>query len=73
MKFASRTWYAGDPTQEVFIALRDLLSLNPSAACFGTETLSGVLFVEHYLSYSAAAHEVEYALKALRTEGEIVS
>ncbi len=73
MKSATRALYSSDPTQEVIMALRDLLSHNPCAAYFGAEILSESLYEEHYLSSSAAVHEVEYALEALRIEEEIVS
>ncbi len=60
------------PTQELLIAMRAFFSRNPCAASFGPETLSELLYKEHYLSFPAAGYEVEGAVEVLRVEGEVL-
>lgn len=64
--------YPTGRTQEVLVALRGLLSRNPSAAHFGAESLSELLYQERFLSYRADPAELEPAIEALRVEGEVL-
>lgn len=66
-------FYTDDRTQEALIALRGLLSRNQCASHFGPETLSELLYAEGNLSRRMDAFEVEYALEALRVEGEVLA
>jgi hypothetical protein len=54
------------------IALRAFLSRNPCAGAFGAETLSELLYKEHYLSRPVAGYQVEGAVEVLRIEGEVL-
>ncbi len=65
--------YKNDPTSEVLLAVRELLSRNPCATHFGAETISKLLCEERYLSYRVAAHEVEAVLGALTIDGEVLA
>ena len=65
--------YRGDRAQEVFIALRELLSRNQHAAHFGLETLSDLLYAEQLLSDRPKHSEVEAAREALLVEGEVLA
>ena len=58
---------------ELLIAVRELLSRDPCAISFGIEALAEQLYKERYLSYRAAAHEVECAIEVLRVEGEVLA
>ena len=62
-----------DPDQALLIALRAFLSRNPCAGSFGPETLSELLYKEHYLSRPVAGYEVEGAVEVLRVEGEVLA
>ncbi len=62
-----------DSNQALLIALRALLSKNPCAGDFGSETLSELLYKEHYLSRPVAGYEVEGAVEVLRIEGEVLA
>ena len=72
MVAAPKTLYPAARTQEVLLALRELLSRNRCAAHFDSETLSELLHEERCLSYRPAIHELECALEALRIEGEVL-
>ena len=61
-----------DPTQELLIAMRAFFSRNPCVASFDPETLSELLYKEHYLSQPAAGYEIEGAVEALRIDGEVL-
>lgn len=73
MTSAPRPLYPDDRMQEVLIALRGLLSRNPCAAEFGSETLSRLLCEEHLLAHRAPSHEIECAMEALCVEGEVLA
>ena len=62
-----------DPTPEVLVAVRELLGRNPCAVHFGAETSSRLLYVEHYLPYCVAGHEVKCVLEVLRIDGEVIA
>ena len=65
--------YAAARTQEVLIALRELLSRNQCAAYFDLETLSELLHEERLLFYRPGLSEVEAAREALLVEGEVLA
>ena len=62
-----------DPTPEVLVAVRELLGRNSCAAHCGAEMISSLLYAECYLPYSAASHEVEWALEVLCVEDEVLA
>ena len=66
-------FYSTGRTQEALIALRVLLSQNPCAIRFGPETLSDLIYTEGCISRRMAVQEVEWALEALRVEGEVLA
>jgi hypothetical protein len=65
-------FYSNSGSQELLIALRGLLSRNPSAAQFSAETLAGLLYAEGYFPRRLNVQEVECALDVLRVEGEVL-
>ena len=60
-------------TQEVLIALRELLSRNQCAAHFDLETLSELLYEERLLSCRPEPSEVQAAREALLVEDEVLA
>ena len=62
-----------DPTPEVLAAVKELLVRNPCAVHFGAETISRLLYVEHYLPHRVAGHEVDRVLEVLRIDSEVVT
>ena len=65
MSRATQVYTAAD-SLEVFPVLSELLAKNRCALEFGAETLTELLYAEHYILRRVAAHEVEIALEALR-------
>lgn len=62
-----------DSDQTLLVALRALLSRNPCAGDFGSETLAELLYREHYLAHPVAGYEVEGAVEALTVEDEVLA
>jgi hypothetical protein len=69
---APKSVYTRDPTQEVLVAVRELLGRNSRAAYFGVETISKLLYEKRYLPYRTAPHEVECTIEVLRIDGEVI-
>ena len=57
---------------DVFLALRELLSLHREIVDSGAEVLADLLYERRFLSHRPDAFDVEVALEALRTEGEVL-
>ena len=73
MTFAPQRSIQNNPTLEVLAAVRELLGRNPCAVHFDAETVSRLLYVEHYLPYCVAGHEVKCVLEVLRIDGEVIA
>jgi hypothetical protein len=58
---------------EVLPALRELFSQHPTATRSGSETLTRLLWGLRYLPYRPLVFDVETALEALYTEGEVLA
>ena len=65
--------YASDQTEEVFLALRELLAKNRCAIDFSAETLAELIYAERYVSRRVEAHEVGCVLEALRLDGDLLT
>ena len=57
---------------DVFLALRELLSLHREIVDSGAEVLADLLYERRFLSRRPDAFDVEVALEALRMEGEVL-
>jgi hypothetical protein len=67
-----RTETSALAVQGTLVAFRELLSRNPCAAQFGSETLAELLHAEGYLHRRPLESLVEAALEALLVEGEVL-
>jgi hypothetical protein len=57
---------------DVFLALRELLSLHREIVDPGTEVLADLLYERRFVSHRPHVFDVEVALEALLPEGEVL-
>jgi len=57
---------------EVFLALRSLFSLHRETVAYGAGTLADLLYERRLLLHRPDVFDVEVALEALRTEGQVL-